>query len=171
MFNLGGGELLVIALIALIVLGPTRLPEAARTVGKVMGEIRRLSTGFQNEVRDAFADTEPPARQVEGTPLSATVAELDNADGVDDLDGVDNNVDNVDGGVTPVAAIEASGEDVTGLPAPTRPDIAAAADVTDSIDPGVDLAPDIADALGEVVDGPGGPAGPGAPDDDQRAAS
>ena len=33
MFNVGGGEVLVIALIALIVLGPQRLPDAARQVG------------------------------------------------------------------------------------------------------------------------------------------
>ena len=33
MFNLGGGEMLVILLLALIVLGPERLPEAARQVG------------------------------------------------------------------------------------------------------------------------------------------
>jgi sec-independent protein translocase protein TatB len=62
MFNIGGGEFLVIALIALIVLGPQRLPDAARQVGKAMGELRRLSAGFQNELKDAFseADTTGP---------------------------------------------------------------------------------------------------------------
>ena len=53
MFNLGGGEILVILLVALIVLGPTRLPDAARQVGKAMNELRRVSTGFQNELRSA----------------------------------------------------------------------------------------------------------------------
>lgn len=67
MFNIGGGEFLVIGLIALIVLGPSRLPDAARQVGKVMGDLRRISNGFQNEIRTAFDDTErspdplPPA--------------------------------------------------------------------------------------------------------------
>jgi sec-independent protein translocase protein TatB len=65
MFNVGGGELLVISLLALIVLGPKRLPEAARQVGKVMGDIRRLSSGFQDEVRTAFDATEQ-----ERTPTS-----------------------------------------------------------------------------------------------------
>lgn len=60
MFNIGGGEFLVIALIALIVLGPQRLPDAARQLGKAMGELRRLSTGFQNELKDAFAESEQP---------------------------------------------------------------------------------------------------------------
>ena len=65
MFNIGGGELIVILLIALIVLGPQRLPDAARQVGKTMSELRRLSTGFQNEVRGALevpVDPQPPAR-------------------------------------------------------------------------------------------------------------
>src|SRR5688500_5545274 len=53
MFNIGGGEILVILLVALIVLGPTRLPEAAKSVGKAMTELRRVTTGFQNELRSA----------------------------------------------------------------------------------------------------------------------
>jgi sec-independent protein translocase protein TatB len=58
MFNVGGGELIVIMLIALIVLGPQRLPGAARQIGKTMGDLRRLSTGFQNEVRSAINDVD-----------------------------------------------------------------------------------------------------------------
>lgn len=53
MGNLGGGEILVILLVALIVLGPTKLPPAVRQVGKFVGEIRRIGQGFQQELRDA----------------------------------------------------------------------------------------------------------------------
>ena len=60
MFNVGGGELIVIMLIALIVLGPKRLPDAARQIGKAMGDLRRLSTGFQNEVRTALHTEDDP---------------------------------------------------------------------------------------------------------------
>jgi sec-independent protein translocase protein TatB len=62
MFNVGGGELIVIMLIALIVLGPQRLPGAARQIGKTMGDLRRLSSGFQNEVRTALNDADDPDR-------------------------------------------------------------------------------------------------------------
>ena len=55
--NLGSGEVLVILLVALLVLGPTRLPEAARQVGKTMRTIRQVSTGFQDEMRHAIEDT------------------------------------------------------------------------------------------------------------------
>ncbi len=54
MFNIGAGEFLVILVIALVVLGPERLPEAIRKVGQVMGEVRKLSAGFQDELRDAM---------------------------------------------------------------------------------------------------------------------
>jgi sec-independent protein translocase protein TatB len=54
MFNVGTGELLVILLIALIVLGPDKLPETARKIGNVVGELRRMSSGFQNEMRSAM---------------------------------------------------------------------------------------------------------------------
>ena len=53
MGNLGGAEILVILLVALIVLGPTKLPPAVRQVGKVVGEIRRIGQGFQQELREA----------------------------------------------------------------------------------------------------------------------
>jgi sec-independent protein translocase protein TatB len=54
MFNVGGGELLVILLIALMVLGPDRLPGFAKKAGKVLSEVRRVSHGFQSEIRQAM---------------------------------------------------------------------------------------------------------------------
>ena len=82
MFNVGGGELLVIVLVALIVLGPQRLPDAMRTVGRVVGEVRRISSGFQQELRDAFEDSDVAAaastpRRRESVPLASAVADAD----------------------------------------------------------------------------------------------
>jgi sec-independent protein translocase protein TatB len=78
MFNIGGGELLVIMLVALIVLGPQRLPGAARQVGKVMGDLRRISSGFQEELKEAFDDdASARPRRREAAPLASTVAEID----------------------------------------------------------------------------------------------
>jgi Tat protein translocase TatB subunit len=54
MFNVGGGEVIVILLLALLLLGPDRLPEAARKIGKVMAEVRRVTSGFEEEVRSAM---------------------------------------------------------------------------------------------------------------------
>ena len=54
MGNLGGGEILVILLVGLLVLGPQRLPAVGRQVGRVITEIRRMSSGFQEEFRAAL---------------------------------------------------------------------------------------------------------------------
>lgn len=54
--NIGGLEVLFVMIVALIVLGPTKLPEAARQVGKFVNEIRRISSGFQKEFREAVQD-------------------------------------------------------------------------------------------------------------------
>jgi sec-independent protein translocase protein TatB len=56
MLNFSPEKLLLVALIAMIVLGPSRLPQAARTLGRLMAELRRMSAGFQDEVRDAIAE-------------------------------------------------------------------------------------------------------------------
>jgi sec-independent protein translocase protein TatB len=53
MFGVGTGELLLIMVVALVVLGPDKLPTAARTAGRWMAEFRRISGGFQNEFRRA----------------------------------------------------------------------------------------------------------------------
>ena len=54
MFNLGAPEIMVIMLLALIVLGPDKLPEAAKSIGRFTSEVRRMSNGFRSEVKAAF---------------------------------------------------------------------------------------------------------------------
>ena len=49
--SLGPAEILVILVVALIVLGPKKLPEAGRQVGKAIAEVRKWSQGFQDEIR------------------------------------------------------------------------------------------------------------------------
>jgi sec-independent protein translocase protein TatB len=72
MFNLGGGEILVILLLALIVLGPQRLPEAARKLGNAVGEVRRMATGFQSEIKAAFDEVDPRSTTTTSTKASTT---------------------------------------------------------------------------------------------------
>jgi len=56
MFNVGGGEILVILLVALIVLGPTKLPGAARQIGSFLTEVRRMSNQFKTELKEAMPE-------------------------------------------------------------------------------------------------------------------
>lgn len=70
MLNVGGWEVLMIFLVALIVLGPTRLPEAARQIGRVIREARKISHGFQREFREAMRD--PVGDAVRAADLDVT---------------------------------------------------------------------------------------------------
>jgi sec-independent protein translocase protein TatB len=54
MFNVGGGEVVVILMLALIVLGPDKLPSTARQAGRYLSEFRRMTNGFQAEIRNAI---------------------------------------------------------------------------------------------------------------------
>lgn len=62
MFGIGSTELLVILVVALIVLGPKSLPQMARTLGKALGEFRRVSTDFQRTL-NAEVDLEDHQRR------------------------------------------------------------------------------------------------------------
>ena len=67
MSNVGGGEVLVTLLVALLVLGPDKLPEAARNAGKMMRQVKQLSSGFQQEIREALDDS-PSSQPPSGVP-------------------------------------------------------------------------------------------------------
>lgn len=49
-FDISGGELLVILLVAFLVFGPKRIPEIARKIGRGMNEIRRASDEIKREI-------------------------------------------------------------------------------------------------------------------------
>ena len=56
MFDIGFSELVAVGLIALIVLGPKRLPEVARTAGRWMGQLRRFIADVKQDIKDAKAN-------------------------------------------------------------------------------------------------------------------
>ena len=63
MFNIGSPELLVILVIALIVVGPRRLPEIGRTVGRALNEFRKVQDEVREMVRFDLSDapsSDPP---------------------------------------------------------------------------------------------------------------
>ena len=63
MFNLSGSEIVVILLLALVVLGPEKLPDAIRRVGRVYAELRRMGSGFRSEFESAFQEPVGELRQ------------------------------------------------------------------------------------------------------------
>jgi sec-independent protein translocase protein TatB len=63
-FNLQGSELIIILLLALVVLGPEKLPDAMRKLGELYGQLKKMSSGFQQEFRAA---TQEPVREIRET--------------------------------------------------------------------------------------------------------
>lgn len=64
MFNLGFSELLLLALIALIFIGPNQLPEVARTIGRLLNEWKRATSDFQSSITTKLTD-EVQQRRIE----------------------------------------------------------------------------------------------------------
>jgi sec-independent protein translocase protein TatB len=69
-------KILMLAVIALVVMGPTRLPGAARTAGKWIGELRKLTSRFQDELSGALGDSKDgiTSNEVMGLGKSVTSA-------------------------------------------------------------------------------------------------
>src|SRR5439155_14912101 len=61
--SLGPMEVLVVLVVALLVLGPQKLPEAGRQLGKALAELRRWSSDLQGDLRDALEPAPQPQPQ------------------------------------------------------------------------------------------------------------
>ena len=86
MFGVGPGELIVIILVALVVLGPEKLPAAARVLGRLTGEMRRLSTEFQRTLHEDAAPAPDPARAKTYAATDSTLTTSDPAPEPDALE-------------------------------------------------------------------------------------
>lgn len=67
MFGIGMPELVIIMVIALVVMGPQKLPELARSLGKGLAEFKRASNDFKRSMDEEAGDAEEkqrPAREV-----------------------------------------------------------------------------------------------------------
>ncbi|UXY15199.1 Sec-independent protein translocase protein TatB [Chitiniphilus purpureus] len=65
MFDIGFGELLVIGAVALVVLGPERLPKVARTVGALVGRAQRFAASVKADLDRDLAKGELAALEAE----------------------------------------------------------------------------------------------------------
>jgi sec-independent protein translocase protein TatB len=63
-FNLQGSEIIVILLLALVVLGPEKLPDAVRKFTQTYSELKKMSSGFQSELKSALDE---PMREMRET--------------------------------------------------------------------------------------------------------
>ncbi len=73
--QLGPLEILTVAVIALVVFGPQRLPEIARNIGKAVNELRRMTADVKSELREGLSaedadgyEAPEPAKPVVANP-------------------------------------------------------------------------------------------------------
>jgi Tat protein translocase TatB subunit len=60
MFGIGMQELIIIAIIALLIVGPKKLPDLAKTLGKGFSEFKKATEGVTEDLKDALKDDEKP---------------------------------------------------------------------------------------------------------------
>ena len=58
MLDIGWSEMMLIAVVAIMVIGPKELPRALRTIGQGIGKARAMTRDFQSSVNDMIAETE-----------------------------------------------------------------------------------------------------------------
>jgi sec-independent protein translocase protein TatB len=78
-FGLGSSELLLIAIVALIVIGPKDLPRLLRTMGQYMRKIQGMAREFQNQLNEAAkeAGVDDVKKEVKGMTNFTVTADLD----------------------------------------------------------------------------------------------
>src|ERR1700710_2041833 len=76
MFDIGWSELVVIAVVALIAIGPKELPGVPRMVGQWMGKARKMAAEFQGQFQEAMREAEMAdlKKQFDDTTSSFTSA-------------------------------------------------------------------------------------------------
>jgi sec-independent protein translocase protein TatB len=86
-FNLQGSEIVMILLVALVVLGPEKLPEAVRKFTQTYAELKKMSSGFQSELKSALDEPMREMRETAGLVRNAAdptklMAEMENEERV-----------------------------------------------------------------------------------------
>jgi len=56
MFGIGLPEILIILLVALVVVGPAKLPEIAKSLGKGLSELKKVMSGAEESIKQAMHD-------------------------------------------------------------------------------------------------------------------
>jgi sec-independent protein translocase protein TatA len=74
MFDVGGGELLLILVAVLLLFGPSKLPELARSFGKGLAQVRKAQTEFQRNLNAITDEIEETVQDVQKIDMSENVS-------------------------------------------------------------------------------------------------
>ncbi len=77
MFNIQGSELIFLLLVALVILGPEKLPDAVRKFTKAYSEFKKMASGFQGEFRQVLDEPMRELRETANLVRDAAKFEID----------------------------------------------------------------------------------------------
>ena len=83
MFGLSFGEIVIIAVLALLLLGPDKLPDAAKTLAKGLKELRRASDDLKDQLGTELGALEDAKRSVTGALVGAMAAAIRSGWGIE----------------------------------------------------------------------------------------
>jgi sec-independent protein translocase protein TatB len=121
MFNLSGSEIVFLLLLALIVLGPEKLPDAVRKFGKAYAEIKKMSSGFQSELKSALDEPMREMRETADALKKAVNFEFDDNGGAIFHDSTPEAATPADSASTDEATADSTPEDASNEPPLVRP--------------------------------------------------
>ena len=78
MFDIGWSEFVVIAVVALIAIGPKELPGVLRMVGQWIGKARKMASEFQGQFQEAMREAELVELKKQAEDLKSSVSDLGN---------------------------------------------------------------------------------------------
>lgn len=139
MLDIGWSEMLLIAVVAIIVIGPKDLPKALRAVGQWVGKARSIAREFQSSVDQMIADAELDDMKKAANAIGNARPDTFVKQQLEDI------VDGTDGGAKPASSNTPDATEETASPAPTPvdetadyhpPDDASGAEPTTAAAPG-----------------------------------
>ena len=77
LFNLGGGEIILILALVLILFGAKKLPELAKGLGQGIKEFKKATREVTDEVSQAMDETPPPPKRINPPPGSTQTTEVE----------------------------------------------------------------------------------------------
>jgi Tat protein translocase TatB subunit len=86
MFGLGFGEIIIVLVIALLFIGPKKLPEVAKALGRGMREFQKVSKDFKDTMAEAAREAEVEAQKLEEQVKADPAQVAENTEEYSDID-------------------------------------------------------------------------------------